>query len=165
MNESTSGRTALDFQGELKKAVEKLLKDVRTKNVAGEEVSGVNVYEQQLPIITSDDEDESTFFPYAIVRLYDGHTPDDNTPWLVNVDILLGVHETDKSGMGYKHVMIMCQRIIDEFAAEPLLSHMYRASQDMEWALQDEDTYPYYFGGVRLKFYIPKIGRREPDYV
>lgn len=165
MNEPTSGMTALDFQGELKKAVAKILKDVQTKTTAGVMVSGVNVYEQQLPIIVSDDEDESQFFPYAIVRLSDGQTPNDDTPWIVNADILIGVHDDDRSGAGYKHVMVMCQRIIDEFAAEPLLSRMYRADQNMEWALQDDDTYPFYFGGVRLKFFIPKIGRREPDYV
>ena len=75
-----------------------------------------------------------------------------------------GVYDPDASNQGHRHVMTMCQRLLDRYAAEPLLAKRYRAEQDMEWAIQDEDTYPYYFGGVRIKFNIPKIGRREPVY-
>lgn len=58
----------------------------------------------------------------------------------------------------------MIQRLVNRFAAEPLLDHKYRAQQDMEWAVQDEETYPYFFGGVRIKFSVPKIGRGDPFY-
>ena len=60
--------------------------------------------------------------------------------------------------------MVMCQKLIDRYAAEPLLAKKYRARQDMEWALQDDESHPYFFGGVRIKFDIPKIGRRIPFY-
>ena len=60
--------TALYFQEELARDVEHILKDIVTINAAGEMVSGVNVYRQQLPVITSDEEDDSKFLPYALVR-------------------------------------------------------------------------------------------------
>ena len=31
----------------------------------------------------------------------------------------------------------------------------------MSFALQDEDTYPFYFGAIDIKFYVPKIGRSD----
>ena len=156
--------TALDLQEELAQEVSKILKDIVTVNAAGESISGVHVYKQNLPIILSDEEDDSKFLPYAIVRLSEGKTEDDDTPWVDTVDILFGVHDSNESNQGHQHIMVMCQRVIDRFAAEPLLASRYRAEQDMEWAIQDEDTYPYYFGGVRMKFNVPKIGRRDPFY-
>lgn len=60
--------------------------------------------------------------------------------------------------------MNMIQDVVDRFVAEPLLNKKFRAEQDIEWAIQDEDTYPFYFGGVAISFNVPKIGRREPKH-
>lgn len=156
--------TPLELYDDLVTEVENILRDVVTKNTVGESVVGVKGYKYRLPLITADDEDESQFFPYFIVRLSEGKTEDDDSPWLITADILLGVCENDKDVPGHEHIMVMIQRITDHFAAEPLLNHKFRAEQNMEWAVQDEDTYPFYFGGVEIKFRVPKIGRRIPDY-
>ena len=156
--------TPLILYDDLIAEVEDILKDVVTKNTAGEDVVGVKGYKYRLPLITADDEDESQFFPYFIVRLSGGKTEDDDSPWLVTADILLGVCENDKDIPGHEHIMVMIQRITDRFVAEPLLNKKFRAEQGIEWAVQDEDTYPFYFGGVEIKFNVPKIGRRIPDY-
>ena len=156
--------TALDLQDELAKEVKNILKDIMTLNAAGERVSGVQVYKQNLPIIMSGEEDESKFLPYAIVRLAEGKTEDDDSPWSVTVDMLFGAYDPGEANQGHQHIMVMCQRVTDRFAAEPLLAGKFRAEQDMEWVMQEEDTYPYYFGGVRMKFNTPKIERRDPFY-
>ena len=147
--------TALEFQKDLAYEVESILKDVITKDPEGNTVVGVKAYRQFLPKVTEDDEDETKFFPYAIVRLSEGTTPDDFTPWIVTVDILLGVYDTDPTMGGGDHILIMIRRIIDRFSQEALLAKKYRCETQMDWAVQDEDTYPYFFGGVRLKFNIP----------
>ena len=105
---------------------------------------GVKGYKYRLPLVTADDEDESQFFPYFLVRLSEGKTEDDDSPWLVTADIILGVCENDKDVPGHEHIIVMIQRITDRFAAEPLLNNKFRAEQDLEWAVQDEDTYPFY---------------------
>ena len=126
--------TPLMLYDDLIAEVENILRDVVTKNTAGEDVVGVKGYKYRLPLITADDEDESQFFPYFLVRLSEGKTEDDDSPWLVTADILLGVCENDKDVPGYEHIMVMIQRITDRFAAEPLLNKKFRAEQDMEWA-------------------------------
>ena len=156
--------TALELQKDLAAEVENILKDVITKDVDGNQRSGVTAYRQFLPKVTEDDEDETKFFPYAIIRLSEGTTPDDFTPWLVTVDILLGCYDTDVNMGGGDSILIMIRRIIDRFSQEALLSRKFRCESKMDWAVQDEDTYPYFFGGVRLQFNIPKIGRSEPIY-
>lgn len=156
--------TILDFQKALMEDVKHTLKGIGTTDISGKMVDGVNVYAQDLPAVLSGEGDDSKFFPYAIVRLYDGMTEDDNSPWTVTADIHFGVYDADEDNQGHQHIMTMCQRVVDRFAYEPLLDKQYRAQQDMEWALQEDNTYPYYFGGVRIKFSVPKIERRDPFY-
>lgn len=156
--------TIFDLQESLAEEVGRILKDVETANAAGEKVSGVTVHRQQLPIIVSDEEDASQFFPYAIVRLIEGACADDDSPWGVTADVILGVHDEDPRNQGHAHVMVMCQRLVDRFAAEPLLDGKYWAHPNIEWAVQDADAYPYFFGGVRLQFSVPKIGRSMTAY-
>lgn len=151
-----------ELQRDLVKEVGEIIKDIRTKNTKGELVSGAHVYEQRLPIIAEDEEDESLFFPYAIVKVTEASTADDESPWIVPVDIYFGIHDAGRDGHGHRSVLNMIQRIVDRFAAAPLLNGKFRAQQEIHIALQDEDTYPFYLGGVEIKFQVPKIQRRDP---
>nr|WP_325300176.1 hypothetical protein [uncultured Dysosmobacter sp.] len=153
---------ASQLQRDLTKEIGEILRDLRFKDAQGKEVVGANGYYQQLPTITEDDDDSSKFFPYYIVRIQDGETKDDDDPWTVTTNILLGIYDDDPETNGHFAVLGMIQRITDRFAAEPLLNGRYRANQDINWALQDEDTYPFYFGGIEIKFSVPKIERRDP---
>jgi len=53
---------------------------------------------------------------------------------------------------------------VDRFAWDPLFKKMYRADQDIQWAVGEDDTYPFYFGAVAITFSVPKIGRKEPEF-
>lgn len=153
--------TAYALQDDLIEEISDLLKDITTENTIGETVDGVTGYAQRLPEIAESEEDASQLFPYFIVRISDGTTEDDEEPWMVTINVLLGVCDWDKSGAGFRHILNMIQRITDRFISEPLLKNRYRASQEMNWALQEEDSYPFYFGGIEMKFEVRKIGRRQ----
>lgn len=156
--------TILDLQNELSKEIGRILKDVVTTDAFGKKVSGVTVYKQQLPLMTSSEDDASSFFPYAVVEVFYGVTESADEPWTVGTEIQVAVHDEDESNQGHGHIAVMCQRIIDRFCAEPLLAEKYYALPEIEWAIPDEDTYPYYFGFIRLSFRVPKIGRRMTVY-
>lgn len=154
--------TAEQLQKDLITEIKKLLRELRCKDAQGKTVEGVTGYRQQLPVVLEDDEDPSKYFPYFIVRLQDGETKDDADPWTVTTDIILGIYDDSTDTNGHLDILWMIQKIIDRFAAEPLLCGKYRADPEISWALQDEDTYPFYFGGIELKFSVPKIERRDP---
>lgn len=159
--------TILDLQNELAEEVGRILKDVITTDASKTEVHGVTVYKQHLPIVMSNESDVDDFFPYAIVEVYYGSTEDAEEPWTVSTEIQVGVYDEDESNQGHRHIAVMCQRIINRFCAEPLLAKKYWAMPDIEWAFpsgEDSDTFPYFFGFVRIRFSIPKIGRRLPIY-
>lgn len=148
------------LQKTLLKEVVSLLAEMKFENSDGETVTGVTGYEQRLPQITEDDEDSSQFFPYAVVRATGWNTKDDTDPWHVTIDVLFGIVDTSKDSHGHELLMNMIQKVADRFIHEPLLDHSYRAEQNIDAELQDEDTYPYYIGGIEFVFTAPKIERK-----
>lgn len=156
--------TTSQLQNDLIVEIARIICDVQTETAAGEKVDGATGYKQSLPQILADDETPDQFFPYFIVRLEEGSTEDDDSTWLVPASILFGVCDTDTNTDGHLHILEMIQRTADRFAAEPLLNKTFRAVPKMQWALQEEDTYPYYFGGIEITFMVPKMGRKEPTY-
>ena len=156
--------TFKNLQDDLLEEVEDILSDIQTKDATGKEVVGVKGYAHQLPVMEMDEDDVSQLIPYFIIRFEGGETKEDNDPWHITTQILFSVHDASKSD-GHEHLLTMIQRVVDRFASEPLLKKMYRADQNIQFAIADDDTYPFYFGGVSMIFTIPKIGRREPDYV
>ena len=156
-----------DLQHALITEIKHILSDlVNTGN--GTTYAGFNGYAQFLPVLKNDDDDPDQFFPYFIVRVNGGKTVDDNDLWTVDVTILLGVQDEDTDNLGQFHVMNAIDRITTRFCQEATLGtpghKAFRCLPEMEWALQDEDTYPYYFGAVQLKFMVPKPGRRTIPY-
>ena len=97
--------TPWDLQKSLIAEIEELLAQMQLKNAAGEDVFGVKGYEQRLPEITDDEEDQSQFFPYFIVRIEEGNTPTDDEPWLVGTTVLFGICDYDKETNGH---IVMC---------------------------------------------------------
>lgn len=153
----------------LLKEVINLLADMQFENPDGKTVIGVTGYEQRLPQITEDDEDTSQFFPYAVVRCTNWNTKDDIDPWHVTLDVFFGVYDDNKNGHGHEVLINMIEKVANRFVHEPLLVGSYRAEQNIDAELQDEDTYPYYFGGIEFAFTAPKIERKiefnEDQYV
>ncbi|MCD8364774.1 MAG: hypothetical protein LUC83_02975 [Clostridiales bacterium] len=156
--------TFKNLQDDLIEDVQNILKDIRTKNTDEEEVEGITGYAHRLPITQSDEDDPAQYFPYFIVRFDMGKTANDDDCWHVATDIIIGVHDTALED-GHEHILVAIQRIVDRYASDPWLLGKYRADQDIQWVVQEDDTYPFYFGAVAINFSVPKIGRREPDYV
>lgn len=148
------------LQKDLLKEVTSLLGEMQFKNADGETVTGVTGYEQRLPQITEDDEDTSQFFPYAVARVTNWNTKDDTDPWHVTIDVLFGIYDDAKDSHGHEALMNMIEVVANRFVHEPLLAHSFRAEQNIDAELQDEDTYPYYFGGIEFVFTAPKIERK-----
>lgn len=151
--------TKKEFLDALAEDVKHTLRDVYTKTITGNEAA-VSVFKNRLPIVTEDEDDESKFFPYAVVRLSEA-TTDEEQPWIQKVYILLGVYDDSLMGEGYLHILTMMERITNRFIMEPLLDKKYRAQPQINTDIQDEDTYPYYFGAIEMSFKLPKIERRD----
>ena len=159
-----------------------IFKDLRYKNPQGE-LSEINVFPQALPIpapATPPEEEAPEYleeglgvtdpvkvedpYPYAIVRIEDGKIEDIDGDQAVTVLIILGAYNDDLKNQGHKDILNMIQRIYERFAKNAILAKKYECVHPITWTLQEEESYPYFIGGVALSFNTLKI-RREDPYV
>ena len=153
--------TFMDFRQEVCTEVERLLKDVRSTAFGGQIVRGVKAYPGRLPLVMG--EELAALFPYALVKIHSGRRLTPVSPWSMIVDIHLGVHDPADDNTGDDYLLIMIQRLVDAFSENPRLGTCGTIQAPMEVAVQDDDNYPFYFGGVRLNVDIPALERGDPN--
>lgn len=150
----------------------------------------IKAYCQQLPQFDAQELDG--FFPYAIVRLDKGGVESPRDAYKVDVMIIIGIYddgtqeytgekETPKPGQepsfvgsdgwdqrnfGYMAVMEAIELIQTHYEQEPALKNgAFYFDGPFNWALQDEDSYPYYFGVCELTFTLSAPRKKESPYV
>lgn len=154
--------TVCDFQETLKAELLEVFKDIRSRGPDGS-IRNITGYCQSLPVEDADDE-TSSCFPYFIVRVSDGVDDDQySIRGTVHAMILLGIYDDSRDNQGYKTILNMIQRFRERFEKNPLVGNMYRIQPKITWTLQDEDTYPYFFGGIQAKWDIMQF-RKEDAY-
>lgn len=166
------------LQTELAKELEEVFKDFRLKNPKGE-MSKINIFEQGLPIpeqkrpedYNPEDLEEGKIetetaedpYPYIIVRIENGNITEIGREQDVLLNLIIGTIDRELNNQGHKDVLNVIQKIIYRFTVNPILAHEYECVMPISWALQDEESYPYYIGGLALHFATTPI-RREDKY-
>ena len=166
------------LQQELADELKKIFEGFRLKNPQGEE-SELNIFEQLLPmpepaaqeeappeLLENGLAEEQTApdpYPYIIVRIADGEIKDENSAQEANITLLFGTYESDYDKQGHKDILNIIAKIYERFAKFPVLNGKYTIQYPILWTLQDEESYPFYFGGMNLTFEIAAI-RREDEY-
>lgn len=141
---------------ELRKVTEELyFEDENTKPVK------MNVFEFSLPYQKYDDEQEP--FPYIVVTLDSGSASQEMAENVADVTLYIGIRKADEMNDGKRHVLGVMQRIAERFEKNNMLK-CFRQIGKISWALDSEDAYPYYFGGMSMRFQIFKIEREESIY-
>lgn len=153
--------TPLDLQDELVEEVGRILDGYLYETPDGNRIP-IHVYSQKLPI-TDEDEDETSIFPYIIVRLNNGNDNGTKDSFnVVNVVLIVGVVDDAREQQGYRYCMNIYQKIYQRFEQNPNLNGRAVFDGDFHWANQEDDYYPYYFGACTLNFRIPAIRREDP---
>jgi hypothetical protein len=156
--------TAEILQKELCRELGVIFKGDLFKDSTGEYVK-LNTYEQQLPI--REDEDAPDPMPYIIVRLETGTIKSGTDPQEVLVTMLFGYFDDSPENNGHRGVLGMIQRVQERFMKEPMLANQFMFENDeqhpFDWALQDEESFPYFFGAASMTFKTAAI-RKEDRY-
>ena len=144
----------------------------------------LNVFEQSLPVpepvtppegdvdpevieeglAASELENPEDPFPYAIVRLTDGKIEQIDQNQTVTVLVIFGVYNKAYDNQGHKDILHMIQKVEERFGKNAVLANKYECVMPINWALQDEDSYPFFVGGLTLSFETLGI-RREDDLI
>jgi len=150
--------TATMLQEEIVKELETIFRGDLFKNSLGEYVK-LNVYEQQLPI--KEDEDSPDPMPYIIVRLETGSTKSGTDPQEVLVTLLFGYFDDSPENNGHKGVLGMIQKVHERFEKQPMLANQFMFQDPFDWALQDEESFPYFFGAASMTFKTAAIRKED----
>lgn len=150
--------TATMLQEEIVKELEAIFKGDLFKDSLGKYVK-LNVYEQQLPI--REDEDSPDPMPYIIVRLETGSTKSGTDPQEVLVTLLFGYFDDSPENNGHKGVLGMIQKVHERFEKQPMLANQFMFQDPFDWALQDEESFPYFFGAASMTFKTAAIRKED----
>lgn len=150
----------LRLQSELKERFEKLFADKQYERPPKDAESPtekyydqMKVFQQNLPIKTKADD---VYAPFIIVQLHTGNQPSTNAKNTVNVYVLVGMFDSSGSS-GYQDVAQALNQVIDDLKKFPKFADHYELDLEssIDWELSEEETYPYYYGGVSLHFKMP----------
>lgn len=155
-------RTPFDLQDALCAEIKTLFQDFPLYNAARAKVP-LKVYAQDLPETETDDEDGSDPSPYCIVKLVDGTAGGDRNR--VRVVLVFCVRDAARDRQGHRDVLTLMFRVYERFAKNPYICNFAFPIDDdaaFEWAVQDEDTYPFNIGACKLTFDCPTIQKEDP---
>lgn len=155
-------RTPFDLQDALCAEIKKLFADFPLYD-AKRNRTQLNVYAQDLPETETDDEDGTDPTPYCIVKLIDGTAGGDRNT--VRVVLVFCVRDASRDRQGHRDVLTLMHRVYERFAKHPYIANFAFPVDDtaaFEWAIQDEDTYPFNIGACKLMFNGPTIQKEDP---
>lgn len=151
--------TATILQEQLCEEIRSIFQQSRFKDSTGKHVE-LNVFEQNLPIREDDEEPDPV--PYVIVRMSEGTTKSDEESHEVIVELLIGYFDDNPQNNGHKGVLEIIQKIYERFAKNPMLANRFIFKEPFEWAMQDEESFPYYFGAASMTFTTAAIRKEDP---
>ena len=131
-----------------------------------EEVPGtakISVFEQELPIRDGRSDDP---YPYIIVKLDTGGIETPTDPHKVNAILLIGVYDNDRQNQGHKTVLEILERIQTHYEESPTLGGgAFQFTDPFKWVLQDEPSWPYFYGACNLAFNLPASRIKASEFV
>lgn len=153
--------TPQDLQAEIKEFLNEVTEDISLKDIDGKETI-LQIFNQNLPKRNTDEDDP---YPYCIVRLINGSSnavEDEENG--IRVLLIFGIVNQDMQNRGHEDILGIINRIILRLSENNVLKTFYQTGK-IEWVLDDEDTYPYFFGGMDLTFAPAFIPRREEMFL
>ncbi len=153
------------FTNELAEEITAIFKCFTSKNSAGKIVP-LNVFTHDTPIRASgdtedDEENAAPPEPYVVVKTNAGNIASESEPQTVTAVCVICTYDDNSGRQGARDVLHIIDKIYERFAKYPRLGAACM-KYPVDWVLQDEDTYPYYFGGLQMQFEIPAIQKEDP---
>lgn len=146
-----------------------LFQDSLYKTPAGT-MAKPSFFMQFLPKRQSEEDDDP--FPYGIVRLDNGAIAGPTDPHQVAIIILVGVFDDAIENQGHTTVLEIMEKIQEHYQREPVVKDLggrmigrLNTDTPVSWALQDEESYPFFFGGLNLTFDLPAPRTKVSDLI
>lgn len=124
----------------------------------------LNVFEQDIYVPEGSDEDVDTelaVMPYVIVRLAGGEVKDDNSTQTVEITFIVGAYDDSGKRIGWDDVLNILEDLMKHFCNVRNIGENSHILLPIEWAMQEDDSQPYYFGAMRATVTVPAYTTEE----
>lgn len=117
--------------------------------------------------IIQDQKTENDPYPYCIVMLASGNMDMVQEAQQTKTMLIFGIYNDDIQCLGHQTLINIMHKIAERFIKNPILNNQYQMNYEagIQWALDDEDRYPYYFGAMEMTWDAFFVGREEDRYV
>lgn len=175
----TTAKTPLFLQQKLAEEIRTLAGDMLFMNPeTGERKEKLSVYEQSLPIPTKketeeefsgieyrseEEEDPVRKCPWCTVKIDSGTVAEINGKQHVTMAIQFAIYDNATENMGHRDVMNLVFMLYQRFGVDPVLDNQYTFTGKFDWALGDENIWPYFTGAAVMEFEFSGF-RRESKY-
>lgn len=139
--------------------MKELLKEKYFINSKGELVA-LNIFTQHLPYRKK--ENNTPPFPYLIVSLEEGEIPDFDNHY-IQIYFIIGIQDKDENTQGDLDVMNVITQIYQHLFGRRIIADMYEIIHPFKWAIQDENTFPKFIGGIETNWKIRTIQEEEDN--
>lgn len=127
-----------------------------------ENLVNFNIYPNSLP--EKKRENDENHFPFFITKVINGKIESMNDDETVIILILIGIFDDNDNNQGNKEIINIIEKC-KNFLMNSRFIQGYELIYPLEWAIQEEDTKPYYYGGIETRWKIKKIKEKEDEYI
>jgi len=121
----------------------------------------LKIFEQNLPIPKRQRDrkadTDAAAAPYIVVEMNEGAIPDDDSPQLVDFTLVLCAYDKGTDREGHQDVSNIKEDIIQRICSRPYFGGVFTVIKPITWALQKDNTPPYYFGAVSFTCTAPAM--------
>lgn len=120
----------------------------------------LRVYKQDLPIPEGNDADVDTDAaeaPYIVVRMTGGEIPDEKSTQTVEFSLIICTYDTGADRAGFQDITNIREDIVQRACTRPWFGGAFTIKKPIAWAMQQDDTAPYYYGAVTLNCTAPAL--------
>ena len=145
--------------------IEKALELTPLKGASGKG-KRIKAYPQALPIVEArlgweTEEDamyeshpEDELFPYAVIRIVSTCSQDDQEQ--ATVYIMFGIFNDDREMAGYYDLLNVIEMVVNRYRTNTVVEEFY-CERKMSVEIQQDDSYPYFFGGIEMTWNLPQL--------
>lgn len=131
------------------------------KKFSGQEGrKALKIYKQDLPIPDDNDVDsdaDTACAPYVVVKMAGGDIEKENEPQKIDFELIICAYDEGRDRAGMQDVGNIKEDIVQQICTVPYFGGIFTILKPIIWALQQDDTYPYYFGAVKFSCTAPAM--------
>lgn len=117
-------------------------------------------YKQDLPVPEDNDVDADSAdapCPYILVQMTEGEIPREDSPQTVSFALVICCYDEGLKREGYQDVANIKEDVIQHICARPYFGGAFTVLKPISWALQVQDTRPYYYGAITFDCTAPAM--------